>query len=192
VTLAVFGAGDDAQPIVRMARELGWRVVVADKRPAFATRDRFPGAHRVLAMRPEEALRAIPLTARTAAVCVTHSFADDVALLPALLASPAFYVALLGPRHRTKRLLNELTHRGAELNDDALRRLRSPAGLDLGSGSPHEIALSIIAEIVAVQNERDGGPLRERTATIHEPPAREVRVVEGATAPLVADGAART
>lgn len=96
-----------------------------------------------------------------AAVVMTHNFPRDVEILRALLASPIPYIGLLGPKSRGDELLAELGHRGDS-------RIHSPIGLDLGSETPEEIALSIISEIAAVLNQRSARPLRELDRPIHE------------------------
>jgi xanthine/CO dehydrogenase XdhC/CoxF family maturation factor len=100
---------------------------------------------------------------------MSHNYTHDLALLRFLLASPARYVGVMGPRKRTERMLSELAE-----SDDGLRteeadrsRLYAPAGLDIGANSPAEIALSIVAEMRAVLEGRGGGMLRERRGSIH-------------------------
>jgi xanthine/CO dehydrogenase XdhC/CoxF family maturation factor len=96
-----------------------------------------------------------------AAVVMTHNFPRDVEILRALLASPIPYIGLLGPKSRGDELLAELGHDG-----DA--RIHSPVGLDLGSETPEEIALSIVAEIASALNQRSARSLRELDRPIHE------------------------
>ncbi|HEY1808486.1 MAG TPA: XdhC family protein [Acidobacteriaceae bacterium] len=144
--VTVFGAGDDARPLVAFAEALGWHVTVADGRANLARAERFPGASRVRGL--EEALDA--LTADDAAVVMTHSYEQDRAILRGLLPRELQYLGVLGPRARTERLANEVA---GELGLDAeacLGRLRSPVGLDLGGHAPASIALSIAAELQAV------------------------------------------
>ena len=105
VMLVVLGAGDDAVPLVRLARELGWRVLVADPRPAFATRERFPEADDVVVVRPEDAVPRLPFDRETVAVVMTHHYRHDVPLMRALLPLALPYLGLLGPRLRAERIL---------------------------------------------------------------------------------------
>jgi xanthine dehydrogenase accessory factor len=167
-TLFVFGAGDDAAPLVRGANELGWRVVVADPRPALATAARFPGAH-ALVVAPAEALvaRAAPGPG-ACAVVMTHHYVHDAPVLRDLLGRPLAYLGLLGPRPRADRILADLAAAGLAITTAQRARLRAPVGLDLGADAPEEVALSILAEIQAVLGGRDARPLRERTKPIHE------------------------
>ena len=168
----VFGAGDDARPLVRLAAGLGWRVTVADKRPTWADARQFPEAARVICAAPNDALRRVRLREETAVVLMTHSLGDDAALLPEALTSPAGYVGLLGPKSRAAKLMIELHRRGRLPDAAALARLHAPVGLDLGGAEPAGVALSILSQIEASFNGRDGGPLSGRTRGIHEPHQR--------------------
>jgi xanthine dehydrogenase accessory factor len=99
---------------------------------------------------------------------MTHNFLRDKEYLRALLGSPVRFIAMLGPAARTQRLLLDLREEGLELSQDDLARIHAPAGLDLGSEGPEEIAAAIVAEIVAVKRGREGGFLRDRSGPIHE------------------------
>lgn len=169
--LWIFGAGDDARPLSAMARELDWDVTVVDKRPELVTRERFPAAHRRLCRHPREAVDDLRPSPRTAAVLMTHSLADDGAVLPWLLRNGVGYVGLLGPKARTGRLLAAMHAAGERPTPATLERLHTPVGLDLGASTPAQIAVSILAEIVADDNARDGGRLQQRRGPIHEPAA---------------------
>ena len=162
--LIIFGAGHDAVPLVRIAKEVGWHVTVSDGRSAYARADRFPQADRVIVSPPAN---PFPIEEGAAVVVMTHSFAHDAALLPWLADSGASYIGVLGPIHRTHRLLDELGIDGG--------RLHAPIGLDLGAEGPDEIALAIVAEINAVRAGRAGGHLKGRMTPLHE--NREARHV---------------
>ena len=171
VRLVICGAGHDAIPLVRAASVLGWRVVVVDDREALLTRDRFPEATAFVHVdAPEDAAKAAGVDARTFVVVMTHNFLRDRAYLRTLLGSPAAYVGMLGPAARTQRLLIELADEGVVIPLERRERIHGPAGLDLGSEGPEEIAQSILAEIVAVRRGRDGGFLKERPGPIHDRP----------------------
>ena len=167
VPLVVFGAGNDAQPLVRLARELGWQVTVVDPRPALATPARFPDADSVVIARPEEVTARLALGPDTVAVVMTHHYAHDVPLLRNLLPCPLAYLGLLGPRKRAEKILSDLVTGGLPLTPETHARLHAPVGLDLGAETPEEVALAIVAEIQAVLTGRDARPLRERTSPIH-------------------------
>jgi len=165
--LLVCGAGHDALPVVRLAHELGWWVTVADSRPAFATRERFPWADEVVLTEDREVAQRVHIDRQTAVILMTHNFLHDLNILRGLLGTPAAYIGLLGPRARTERLLGDLAKEGISLTDAQRGRLYGPVGLDLGAESPEEIAMSILAEILAVRNGRNVASLRGRLGPIH-------------------------
>jgi xanthine dehydrogenase accessory factor len=165
--LTVFGAGDDARPLVRLAAGLGWRVVVADSRPRLATARRFPGAHAVvLGPAAELVARAVP-RAGSLAVVMSHRYDIDRPVLGALLRLPLAYVGLLGPRLRAEKVLGDIETQQGPVPEAARQALHAPVGLDLGAEGPEEIALSIMAEMKAALAGRDGRPLRDRPLPIH-------------------------
>jgi xanthine/CO dehydrogenase XdhC/CoxF family maturation factor len=169
--LLVCGAGHDAIPLVRAASVLGWKATVVDDRPAFLTNDRFPGASGFVHVdEPSQVAKSAAVDGRTHAVVMTHNFLRDKEYLRSLLGSPARYIGMLGPAARTQRLLMELADEGVEIAEADRERIHGPAGLDLGSEGPEEIAQSIVAEIVAVRRGRDGGFLKERPGPIHDRP----------------------
>ena len=166
-SLTIFGAGDDAQPLARLAGDLGWRVTVADPRPAMPTEARFPGVSGlVLGPADELVARAAP-SPGSLAVVMTHHYRHDRPILRHLLPLPLAYLGLLGPRVRAERILADIAGEGIAVTPDMRMRLRAPVGLDLGADSPEEVALSIAAEMMAVRAGRDGRPLRDRTLPIH-------------------------
>lgn len=143
--LFVFGAGDDAQPLVEFAARLGWHVTVADGRSNLARAERFPEAAQV------EVPEKIPaLGPDDAAVIMTHSYEQDGQLLRALLPLEVKYLGILGPRRRTERLVGEAASALGLSEEECMARLHTPVGLDLGGHSPAVIALSIAAELQAV------------------------------------------
>jgi xanthine/CO dehydrogenase XdhC/CoxF family maturation factor len=161
--LTVFGAGDDAQPIVRLAAELGWHVTVADGRSHLVRQERFPQANilRTLTFHKtdsegqlnqayERELRGLTgVQSGDIAVILTHSYEQDKALLKALLPESLRYLGILGPLHRTKRLLAFIAPSLGISEEECLARLHAPVGLAIGSAEPSVIALAIIAEIQA-------------------------------------------
>ena len=169
VPLVIFGAGHDALPVVELARGLGWQTEVVDPQARPASRSRFAMADRVTLSRPEEVGSRVTITPRTLALLMSHNYSHDLALLKFLLASPARYIGVMGPRKRTERMLSELAagDPAFRLEEADTSRLYSPAGLDIGANAPAEIALSIVAEMRAVLDERRGGMLRERRGSIH-------------------------
>ncbi len=171
VSLVICGAGRDALPVVRLARELGWRVAVVDWRSALATPEAVPLAHEVVLAASEALSQRVRLDQCDAALVMTHNALQDRALLGQLLSSPVPYIGALGPRARTHELLLELQSRGATWTDAQLARLHAPVGLDIGAEEPETIALAVLAEIQAVLAGRPGGRLRDKTGPIHSEPA---------------------
>jgi len=166
--LAIFGAGDDAQPLARLAHELGWHITVADPRAAFATTERFPTANALLVAPTAELVDRLALAPDALAVVMTHHYIHDVPLVRALLARPLAYLGLLGPKKRAERILADLARDGLTITPAMLAHLHAPVGLDLGADSPEQVALAIVAEMQATLTRRNARPLRERTRPIHE------------------------
>ena len=154
--LVLFGAGDDARPLVRMANLLGWRVTVADGRAWLAKPARFPEAERVLTLSESAAnFEQLALTHRDAVALLTHSFEQDRNLLGKLLPIELRYLGLLGARHRSRLLLTEAAAQLGWSPEEALQRVHAPIGLDLGGDSPEAVALAILAEIQSVVQQKN-------------------------------------
>ena len=166
--LVVYGAGNDAQPLVHLAASLGWHITVVDGRPNLATAARFPEAGEVRLV-PVRDLETQAPDADAYHVLLSHNYAYDLAALQTLLPTAAPYIGVLGPRAKAVRLLEELGLAQAAAADVLHHRLHSPIGLDLGSETPEEIALAIVAEIQACRHHRNGHPLRERAGMVHTP-----------------------
>jgi xanthine/CO dehydrogenase XdhC/CoxF family maturation factor len=166
--LVVFGAGDDAQPLVRMAKELGWHVTVADPRPAFATKERFPTADGLIVGPALQLVERTVLDANSLAVVMTHHYVHDVPILGALLPRPLAYLGLLGPKKRAARILDDLAKQNPAFTSALGSKLHAPVGLDLGADGAEQVALAIIAEMQAVIAGRNAQPLRGRDQPIHD------------------------
>jgi xanthine dehydrogenase accessory factor len=167
--VVIFGAGHDAVPLVAIGKELGWRLTVADGRPAYARPDRFPGAERVVILNGGDPMRDLAIDEETAVVMMTHNYPLDQRLLPRILKARPRYLGMLGPASRAERLFAELQLERPEF-------VHAPVGLDLGSDNPAAIAVAIAAEIQACASGRAGGKLRLRQGGIHSP----ARVLGGA------------
>jgi len=144
--LIVFGAGDDARPLVSMAALLGWTCLVVDGRAQWARSDRFPEAAQVVAA---STLEEVDLTADDAVVLMTHSYEQDREWLAGVLPTSPRYVGLLGSRHRSALLVREVASRLGLSLERACEGLFAPVGLDIGGDGAEAIALAIIAEIQA-------------------------------------------
>lgn len=151
VRVLLCGAGPDAVPVAEAFSNLGWEVVVADHRPAFARADRFPDGCRVTRQRPAELHENVDLDEIDAAVIMTHHLESDAEYLAQLCGKPLKYLGLLGPMARKARL--------REMAGCPHEPLFGPVGLDIGAELPASIALSIAAEVHAVFNRRDGHSL---------------------------------
>jgi xanthine dehydrogenase accessory factor len=149
-TLVIVGGVHITIALVALAKTLGYRTIVIDPRKAFGNEQRFPNVDRLIQSWPSEALEQVPLTRSTALAMLTHDPKLDDPALKIALPSPAFYVGALGSRttqsKRRERLLGE------GLTEPELDRLHGPIGLDIEAQTPEEIALSIMAEIVASRN----------------------------------------
>jgi xanthine dehydrogenase accessory factor len=163
--LLVIGALDLADALCAAAKLVGWRTVVADARPRFATKERIPNADELLVAWPDGALAQVRPDHDTAVVVLTHDDRFDIPALAGALRTDAFYVAALGSRRNQERRRDLL--REAGLSEADLDRIAGPAGLDIGAVSPAETALSILAEAVARRSGRMGGSLTDSPLRIH-------------------------
>ncbi len=163
--LMVFGAVDTAQALCRIARSVGFRTVVSDARGRFATKERIPDADELIVGWPALAYEAHPAGEASYIVVLTHDARFDEPALGPALRSSAPYIGALGSRRaqdkRRERLLN------AGYREAEIARIAGPLGLDIGAVTPAETAISIMAEVIAVQRGRDGGPLSLSAGRIH-------------------------
>ena len=164
--LVLLGAGEDARPLARLAAEVGFRVVVVDRRPGYLRSEWFPTAAGLVESDGADLAARLSLDGASYAVVMTHNFADDQAYLRALLRTPAPYIGMLGPRQRTDRIVRNLSGEGTV--DEG--RIYGPVGLDIGTDGAEQVALAVIAEVLAVRAGRRADSLRERKASIHAPP----------------------
>jgi xanthine/CO dehydrogenase XdhC/CoxF family maturation factor len=167
--LLIFGGGDDAIPLVRLAKFMGYEVIVLDGRSHLARPERFSGADRVLVTREDDPLGGVSIDDWTAAVVMSHSYEQDLASVAALARYHLTYLGLLGPRKRAEKLLSEAN----VAIDELAAALHSPIGLDIGADGAEQIALAVIAEIQSVLNRRSGGRLREKAGPLHATPVNE-------------------
>jgi xanthine dehydrogenase accessory factor len=170
VSLVIVGAGNDAQPLVELAAVLGWQLTIIDGRPTHASKQRFPKAHQVIVGKPFEAKKMLAIDKRTVFVLMTHNYNYDLEILGLLLQEPCRYIGCLGPRKRLERMLAELKGKGLTLTNEQRNMIYGPIGLDIGAEAAEEIALSVLAEIKTVLEERSGMRLRDRGEVIHARP----------------------
>ncbi len=164
--LLIVGAGNDAQPLARMAHELGWHVTVLDGRSHLATQERFPQADAV-STTSESVWKALLLRPMDVATLMSHSLEQDTGALRVLLHRDLAYLGVLGPRSRTAEIVEKLAA-AHESRDAATRlarqwmeRIHAPMGLDLGGDGAASVALSIVAEIQRELQQHTGQPLRD-------------------------------
>lgn len=148
-TLVIIGAGQIAMSLTRFARELEMRSVVIDGRERYATRERFPDADEIRVGMPSEIVAELTPTKRLAILLVAHDYKYELPVLRLLLRAPVGYVGMLGSKKRGAAVRDILREEG--FTDEELARIHTPIGLDLGGKSPPEVALSILAEVVAVR-----------------------------------------
>lgn len=175
--LFVFGTAHDAAALVSLARSLAMSITVwCEQAPDAAVRERFahfsdcPDEERLLVGPVHEAVRALERCIRPLAIVMGHHYERDRAVVGALASAAARYVGVLGPRQRTQRILEDLAQSGqltTSATESLAARLHAPAGLDLGARTPHEIALSILAEAQAVLHGASTKALRTKALPIH-------------------------
>jgi xanthine dehydrogenase accessory factor len=163
--LVVYGAVDTAESLCQGARMLGWTAIVADARATFLTPERIPSAHVLIPKWPAEAFAELSLDHQTAVIVLTHDDKFDEPALIAALDTEAFYIGALGSRRNQERRRERLLEAGVA--EEALERIMGPCGLDIGADTQEETALSILAEILAVRGEREGGFLKHAKKRIH-------------------------
>ena len=155
--LVIVGAGHVTMPLTSLAKVLGYRTVVLDARPRFATRERFPDVDELQVGIPSELVERYPMTAATALVLVVHDYKYDLPVLKYALGTDVSYVGMLGSARRGATILKLLAEDG--VSETALARVHVPIGLDIGARSAPEIALAVLAEIQAVRAGGTGQPL---------------------------------
>lgn len=152
-TLIIVGAGHIAIPLTTFAKTLNYRVIVVDARSAFATPERFPHADEVLVEWPDEALQKLDLNPSTAVAVLTHDPKFDEPTLKVLLAHEIGYIGAIGSRKTGEERAERLKNEG--ITEEQLQRIHGPIGLNIGAATPEEIALAIMAEIIATRNGKD-------------------------------------
>jgi xanthine dehydrogenase accessory factor len=158
--LIVFGAGHVSMPLVSLAHDLGLKTVVVDGRPRFATRERFPDVDELLIGIPSEIAETLAYTSSTFVVLTAHDYKYDLPVLKVVLPARPAYVGLLGSKRRGKAIKEFLQEGG--MDQELLDQLHVPTGLDIGAGTAAEIALSILAEAVAIKSGKAAAFLKDR------------------------------
>ncbi|KRB59787.1 XdhC family protein [Flavobacterium sp. Root186] len=168
ISLVIAGAGNDVQPLVKIASILGWKITVGDGRATHAVEKRFPKANKVNAVKPEEFLENIIIDNQTYFLLMTHNYKYDLAVLKLLLKTNCQYIGILGPKTKLNRMLDDLQNEGFNVSEQQLERIYSPVGLDIGAETSEEIALSIVSEIKAFSAGKTGTSLKYKEGKIHD------------------------
>ena len=173
-TLLILGGGHVSQPLAELGHLLGFRTVVTDDRAEFVTQARFPHADELLAAPLERLHERVVVSAQTHVVIVTRGHQHDEAVLRQIVDTPAAYIGMIGSRRKVRTVFEHLMAEGVPA--EKLAQVYAPVGLRTGGQTPVEIALSIMAEIVAVQHGGTGEPLSR-----HDNPLRlgQARPQEG-------------
>ncbi|WP_323173559.1 XdhC family protein [Natrialba sp. PRR66] len=169
--LVVFGSGHDVEPVVELATRIDFRVTVVSFRGGRADDGRFPQADAVVSASPREVTDLREWNADTYAVVMSHNFLDDRLALEQLLDTPIEYIGLMGPQKRFEEIREDFADEDRPITDAELERIYTPIGLSLGGDAPYQIAVSIVAEVLAVTHDRTpqhlsrrGGPIHDRTS----------------------------
>lgn len=167
IKLIMIGAGNDVQPLTRMASVLGWQMELADGRADQATRSRFPLVDQIYIGKALEILPKLHTDERTAVVLMTHNFNYDLEIMRGLHPYNFPYLGVLGPKKKLEKLIDNLLRSGIALGRKDQEVIFGPMGLNIGAESPEEIALSIISEIKAVISAQTPAHLRAKNGPIH-------------------------
>lgn len=167
VSLIIIGAGNDAFPVVEMAKVLGWQITVADGRATHANTQRFPDVQQLLAGKPEDIIKQLVPDEWTVFLLMTHNYRYDLAMMKLLLQIKCSYIGTLGPKKRLERMFDNLQEEGIIITVEQREMIYGPIGLDIGAEAAEEIALSVLAEIKAVFANRQGGFFKNRPVSIH-------------------------
>ena len=171
VTLLICGGGHIGLSLATIGEHVGFSVAVMDDREMFANQERFPMADRVMSGEFAEMLREFPIGPTTYVVMVSRGHKQDETCLRGVVGRGAAYVGMIGSKRRVSTVLRHLAEEGLDIDD--LERVYTPIGFDLGAETPEEIAVSIIAELIAVRRGGSGRPMREG-----RPP---IRIAQSAT-----------
>ncbi len=164
VTLLIVGGGHIGLSLATIGAHVGFSVAVLDDREIYANAERFPMADRVMCGDFVELLSDFPVGQNTFAVLVSRGHKQDETALRSMVTRGARYVGMIGSKRRVSTVLRHLAEEGFPL--DALERVYTPIGFDIGAETPEEIAVSIIAEMIAVRRGGTGKPMREGRPTI--------------------------
>lgn len=164
--LLLIGAEHDAVQLCHFATKMGWEVTICASPMEEKTLANFIGAEKLIQPNPEE-LDVSEIDTQTAVMLMTHSYVKDLKYLLRLKDSNPLYFGILGPARRREKLLNEFLEHCPDASEDFFEQIHGPAGLDIGAETPQEIAIAVMAEILAVVRKRNSQPLKNRQSPIH-------------------------
>jgi xanthine dehydrogenase accessory factor len=156
-TLILIGAGHVAQPMARLGKMLGFRVIVIDERPEYATRERFPDADQLIVDSWEKTLGEVRIDDSSFIVIMTYGGENDELALRKVISSEAAYIGMIASRSKARSILARLQR--DKIPDELLRRVTTPIGLDIGAETPAEIAVSTMAQIIMFRKQTTGKPM---------------------------------
>jgi xanthine dehydrogenase accessory factor len=156
-TLILIGAGHVAQPMARLGKMLGFRIVVIDDRPEYATRERFPEADQLIVDNWEKALSELRIDENSYIVILTYAGEYDEFAVRKVINSKAAYIGMIASRSKAKTIIANLQR--DKIPDEMVRRVTTPIGLDIGAETPAEVAVSTMAQIIMVRKKATGKTL---------------------------------
>ncbi len=165
--IMIFGAGHDAVPVAKYAVSLGFKTTIVDEREAYNNEERFPHTERLIISK-SEFHEKLTIGQRTYIIVMNHHLEKDSETLKFALPSKSPYIGVLGPYKRRTKILAAIKEEGISYGEWELKRLYSPIGLNIGAVTPEEIAISVIAEVIAKKNGYTGGFL-QGSECIHHP-----------------------
>jgi xanthine dehydrogenase accessory factor len=167
ISLFIVGAGNDAMPLAKIAKTIGWEVSIIDGRITHANTQRFAELNQIIVGKPTEIIDQLFIDTRTAIVLMTHNYQYDLSMLECLQRKDFGYLGLLGPASKRDRMFEELEQKGIVFSEDTMDKIYGPTGLDLGAETAEEIALSICSEIMTIITRSSAIKLREKSEPIH-------------------------
>ena len=156
-TLVLIGAGHVAQPMARLGKMLGFRIVLIDDRPEYATRERFPEADELIVDNWEKALSELRIDENSYIVILTYAGEYDEFALRQVIGSKAAYIGMIASRSKAKTIIAKLQR--DKIPDELVRRVTTPIGLDIGAETPAEVAVSTLAQIIMFRKKATGKAL---------------------------------
>lgn len=166
--LVVFGSGHDVGPVIDLGKKNGFHVDVVGFRGGIPLESRFPNADSHTITAPAQVGDIFAIDENTYVVIMSHNFVDDRLTLEVLLNTDISYIGLMGPRKRFKEMLDVFESENTSFDEQTLATVYTPVGIDIGGDSPYAIATSIIAEVMAVQHDRNPDHISNRSGPIHD------------------------